>query len=193
MTGRYRLITMILSLPHARTRAGALLLIVSLAACGGGAELASDPDASGAPDSVSPTSSAPTDIDELPTEEVPGEALPATGDAGVVTATLVNATKAGGSASSLAFALDDDRARQDFAGQFDNDFGQDVLAALDDLDAPADTVPYGTVTAVGCDAPSSVRVDRGEAGFEVTPSMPKEKVQCFAPVTFVVLFAAPTS
>jgi hypothetical protein len=36
-----------------------------------------------------------------------------------------------------------------------------------------------------------VAVDAGEAGFEVEPLLPKSKVQCLAPVTYVVLFAVP--
>ena len=45
--------------------------------------------------------------------------------------------------------------------------------------------------AVGCDAPRSVAIDAGEAGFEVVPELPKSSVQCLAPMTYVVVFTAP--
>ncbi len=34
-------------------------------------------------------------------------------------------------------------------------------------------------------------IDAGEAGFEVVPKLPKSTVQCLAPMTYVVVFAAP--
>ncbi len=119
------------------------------------------------------------------------QSVPATGNAGVTEATVVGATDAGGSASTLAFVLDTDLARSDFAAQFEGDFGETVLAQLDAEQVAAGAIPYGAIAAVGCDAPESVRIDAGEAGLEVTPQLPAKTVQCFAPMTFVVLFAAP--
>lgn len=156
-------------------------------------DTANDPQESSSPSSPS-TSPAPS---ETPTEEPPSEGsgmaqpVPATGNAGVTEATVVGATDAGGSASTLAFVLDTDLARSDFAAQFEGDFGETVLAQLDAEQVAAGAIPYGAIAAVGCDAPESVRIDAGEAGLEVTPQLPAKTVQCFAPMTFVVLFAAP--
>ena len=49
------------------------------------------------------------------------------------------------------------------------------------------------VVSTGCEPPRSVTIDAGEAGFEVVPTLPKSTVQCFAPVTYVVVFAAPNA
>lgn len=56
-----------------------------------------------------------------------------------------------------------------------------------------DATPYGAVAHIGCEAPTSVAIEAGEAGFEVVPALPKGTVQCLAPVTYVVLFAAPNA
>ena len=117
--------------------------------------------------------------------------VPATGNAGVTEATVVGATDAGGSASTLAFVLDSDQARSDFAAQFEGDFGETVLDQLDAEQVAGGEIPYGAIAAVGCDAPESVRIDAGEAGLEVTPQLPAKTVECLAPMTFVVLFTAP--
>ena len=45
--------------------------------------------------------------------------------------------------------------------------------------------------AVGCDAPRTVAIDAGEAGFEVVPKLPKSNSQCLAPMTYVVVFTVP--
>lgn len=170
----------------------ALLLGASLAACGG-----EEPDSARDPQGSAGRSETP---EATPTEtpSAGGDAgtddsrsLAATGTAGVTEVTLLSATEAGGSASTLAFVLDTEQARSDFAGQFEGDFGATVLAELDAQQSAAGSMPYGAVAAVGCDAPESVRIDAGEAGLEVTPQLPKKTVQCLAPMTFVVLFEAP--
>ncbi len=180
----------------------ALLLGASLAGCGGSdSDTATDPESSSEPSVTTPAETpteTPTDAPPeppAPSEEGPatGEALEVTGDAGITGATLISATDAGGTASTLAMVLDTEQAQTDFTDQFKSGFGESVLVALDKQKSMANTTPYGVVAAIGCDAPESVQIEAGEAGFEVTPSMPKETVQCFAPVTFVVLFAAPTS
>jgi len=170
----------------------ALLLGVTLAGCG-----EDDPaDTAGDPQETSSPSDTPTDTPtETPTDEAPseatGESIPVTGNAGVTEAAMVSATDVGGTASTLAFLLDTELARADFASQFERDFGATVLSELDSQQTTAGSLPYGAVVAVGCDAPESVQIDAGEAGLEVTPQLPKETVQCFAPMTFVVLFTAP--
>lgn len=174
-----------------------LALAAGLAACGddGSDDTATDPAAS----SSSPS---PSEGDE-PTSETPTtpeageggrETVPATGSAGVTEATVVHATEGGGSASTLAFALDSEMAVSDFVGQLEAGFGDTVRATVAEVAKQApDATPYGAVVAVGCEGPRRVTVDAGEAGFEVEPRMPKSTIECLAPMTYVVVFAAPNA
>ena len=187
----------------ARTRSvlapvlASLLLGTALAGCAD-----AEPDTATDPQGTTTSSTTPEVEPSETSSETPSETtgddsgsgmaqpVPATGSAGVAEATVVSATEAGGSASTLAFVLDTEQAREDFAAQFERDFGDTVLAQLDAQQTPAGALPYGAIAAVGCDAPESVRIDAGEAGLEVTPELPAKTVQCLAPMTFVVIFAA---
>ena len=142
------------------------------------------------------TSSAPspTESPESPAShgEPSGEpvSIPVTGSAGAVDGWLVSATEAGGRAETLASPLDSEQAVTDFTGQFRGaEMPERVLAAVDAAQAGApEEMVWGAVAAIGCDAPESVEIQAGEAGFEVTPVLPAEKRQCLAPVTYVVTF-----
>jgi hypothetical protein len=186
----------------ARTRSAVALaatavLAAGLAGCGsdGGDGTASDPAAS--PSTSRPSEDAPS---ESPTgttgapESGSGgqETIPASGSAGVTEATLLSATEGGGSTSTMALALDTDQARGDFTAQLEGGFADTVSVAAAEAarQAPGSTT-YGATVAIGCDAPSAVAIDAGEAGFEVVPRIPKNGVQCLAPVTYVVLFTVP--
>ena len=174
-----------------------LALAAGLAACGddGSDDTADDPSASSS--SPSPSEEGP----ETPTEpSVPETAesgratIPATGSAGVTEATVVHATEGGGSASTLAFALDSEMAVSDFVGQLEAGFGDTVRATVAEVAKQSpDATPYGAVVAIGCEGPRKVTIDAGEAGFEVTPQMPKSTIQCLAPMTYVVVFSAPNA
>lgn len=174
-----------------------LVLATSLAACGDdtATDTATDPsDSSSTPSpSEEPTSETPTETSPAPETAEGGRAtIPATGSAGVTEATVVHATEGGGSASTLAFALDTDRAVSDFVAQLEGGFGDTVRATVADVaEVAPDATPYGAVVAVGCEGPRSVAIDAGEAGFEVVPQMPKSTIQCLAPMTYVVVFGAP--
>ncbi len=182
-----------------------LALTAGLAACGddGSDDSATDPASS------SPTKTAGETPAETPSEtpsETPTdspetgaggqETIPAAGSAGVTEATLLSATEGGGSASTTAFALDSDQAVADFSAQLGPGFAETVGTTANEMAAelaeqgPAATL-YGATAAIGCEAPRSVAIEAGEAGFQVTPKLPKSTVQCLAPVTFVVLFAVP--
>jgi hypothetical protein len=189
-----------------RTRTAALLTSLTLAtgvsACSGdgGDDTATDPDASSdsASSAPSPSEDAPSETPtETPSESEGGghgtaQTIDATGSAGVTQATMVHATEAGGSASTLAFVLDTDQAVTDFVSQFDPAFTPSIGAAIGAESALApDATPYAATVAVGCDAPRSVAIDAGEAGFEVVPRLPRKSVQCLAPMTYVVVFTAP--
>ena len=175
-----------------RTRSVAALVLAlglstALAACGDDdpTDTATEP----APSSSSPS---PSETSSEPTPEPTGQQLsiPATGSAGVTEATVVSATEGGGSASEMAFALDTDQAVADFTADLEAGLGDSVSAVVADIADPG-TTPYGAVAAIGCVPPRSVAITAGEAGFAVVPRIPKTSVECLAPVTFVVLFAAP--
>ena len=180
----------------ARTPALAALAIVlsfGLVACTGdnGGDTATDPDASST--APSPTEDTSTPSPSEPTPD-PGtaETIKVVGSAGVSQATMVHATEVGGSASTLAFALDTDQAVDDFAGQFDPSFAGPLGAAIGAESGLApDATPYAATVVVGCEGPRAVAIDAGEAGFEVVPNLPKSTVQCLAPMTYVVVFTVP--
>lgn len=176
-----------------------LVLATTLAGCGddGGDDTASDPAAS----SSSPTPEESTSTSPEPSEsstESPepdggsasGETITATGSAGVTEAVVVSGTEVGGTVSEMAFALDTDQAKGDFAAQFERGFGDVVTQTATDQQAPGATT-YAATVAIGCEGPRSVAIDAGEAGFQVVASIPKTTKQCLAPMTFVVVFAAP--
>lgn len=169
-----------------------LAIAAGLAACGndGTDDSATDPAASSSP-SQEPGSGSPTET-SAPPEDGSGDrsTIPATGSAGVTEATLLSATEGGGSASTLAFALDTDQAVADFAAQFGAGFADAVSTAATEVAQPGATA-YGATVSIGCEAPRSVAIEAGEAGFEVVPKLPKSTVECLAPVTYVVLFAVP--
>lgn len=181
-----------------------LTLAGGLAACGDDSadNTASDPAASSStpsPSETTPTETSPTETSPTETPSVPEsgsgaqETIPATGSAGVTEASLISATEGGGSASTLAFALDSDLATADFAAQFDGSFADTVTMTADQVAQQAGdgSTVYGATAVIGCEAPRGVAIDAGEAGFEVIPKLPKSSVQCLAPVTYVVLFAVP--
>ena len=179
--------------PAALSLSLAVALSLGLAACGddGGGDTATDPDASSS--APSPTDDASSPLPSKP-EPDPGtaETVEVIGSAGVTQATMVHATDVGGSASTLAFVLDTDQAVTDFVSQFDPSFEGPLGAAIGAESGLApEATPYAATVAVGCDAPRSVAIDAGEAGFEVVPKLPKSGVQCFAPMTYVVVFTVP--
>ncbi len=173
-------------------------LVGGLTACSddSGGDTATDPDASSSTPSPSDDTSTatPSETPSETPESDPGtvETIDVVGSAGVTQATMVHATEVGGSTSTLAFVLDTDQAVDDFAAQFDPAFAAPLGAAIGAESGLApDATPYAATVAVGCDAPRSVAIDAGEAGFEVVPQLPKNTVQCLAPMTYVVVFTAP--
>ena len=170
-----------------------LALATTLAACGseGGDDTAADPAGS---------ASTPSPSDEPTGTSSPSETggdvvtIPATGSAGVAEASLVHATEGGGSESTLAFALDSEQAVSDFVLELESGLAEAVRSTVADVARQSpDATPYGAVASIGCEPPRSVAVEAGEAGFEVVPELPKSTVQCLAPVTYVVVFAAPNA
>jgi hypothetical protein len=178
-----------------RLAAASLALLLPLSACGDETAPRAEEEA-GASSSAEPSdtpSASPSGSPSAPSG-APGQSgpLPVTGDAGVERAVVVAGSEVGGQVSPLAFPLETRQERRDFGAVFQRGFGRKVAQAAREVDAPG-TTTWGTVAAVGCAAPSSVRIDAGEAGFQVAPRMPKNTVQCLVPVTYVVVFAAPAA
>ena len=174
----------------------AVALTAALAACSddNGDDTASDPAASSS--SSSPSDEPSSDPTSSTPESGSGSqaTIPAVGSAGVTEATLLSQTEGGGSASTMSFALDTDRAVSDFIAQFDGSFNRTVSDAATQLARQSpDATVYGATVSVGCEAPRSVAIDAGEAGFEVVAKLPKSNVQCLAAMTYVVLFAVPNA
>lgn len=199
----------------ARTRSlsmlvGGLALAASLTACGddGGGDTATDP-ATDATTSATPSESPSETPSATPskdpagtpssttTPEPDGGSAPAapievTGAAGVTDATLLTGTDGGGQASPMAFAVDTDQARADFASQLDAGFGDQVSQVAAEKQAAASgATTYAAIVGVGCEPPTTVAVDAGEAGFQVTAKLPQSNIQCLAAQTYVVVFSAP--
>lgn len=178
----------------------ALALAAVLSSC------SDDPADETATDPAGSSTSSPTETTGTPTE-TPTESPDASegaegtngpievvGGAGITEAQLVSRTEGGGSVSELAFALDTEQAVADFVVGMQNGLGTTVSETVEQVrEAVPDATPYGAVVATGCDAPRDVAIEAGEAGFTVVPSLPKSGVQCLAPVTFVVVFAAPNA
>ena len=55
----------------------------------------------------------------------------------------------------------------------------------------SDATTYAAVVGVGCEPPTTVAIDAGEAGFQVTAKLPQTNIQCLAAQTYVVVFSAP--
>ena len=178
-------------------------LVGGLTACGDDdASTATDPAGTtstpGESDTSSETPSETPTPTETPAPEPSGGAestpIPVEGSAGVTDAVVVEATEGGGSPSTMAIALDTDQAVADFVAGLESGLPDEVTAAVEDVaEGSPDATPYGAVVSTGCEPPRSVTIDAGEAGFEVVPTLPKGSVQCFAPVTYVVVFAAPNA
>ena len=198
------------SSPRRSGRRSTAALLASLALAAGLAGCGDDGGAYAT--ATDPASSSPTETSTEPPTETPSETTPesstatspdagaggqktvkAVGSAGVTEATLISGTEGGGSASGLSSTLDSEQAVADFAAQFNAGFAATVQSAATQLvgELEAGSTAYGATAAIGCDAPLSVTVDAGEAGFEVTAKLPQSSVQCLAPVTYVVLFAVP--
>jgi hypothetical protein len=182
----------------------ALVLAAGLSACGSDDDgTATDPAAAtGTPSPSETTEETPAETPTATPSESPSAdpsdtaagAVPirATGSAGITDAVLVDATEGGGSPSTMAFALDTDQAVADFVVGLQGGLPSEVASAVAEVtDRSPDATPYGAVVSTGCEPPRSVAIDAGEAGFAVVPALPKNTVQCLAPVTYVVVFAAP--
>ena len=191
--------------PSTRLRLAAILLLALpvAAACGdgedtGGAEPTTGGSASETTSEPSPEpSSEPTPTTEPSPSGTAGTTgasgpVPATGSAGVTEAVVVSGSEVGGEVSPLAFPLQSSQEREDFGAVFQRGFGAEVARAASGVRSRG-TSTWGAVVAVACEGPTSVRIDAGEAGYEVTPTLPKSTVQCLVPVTYVVVFAAPTA
>lgn len=189
--------------PAAALVAG-LALAAGLSACGsdGGDDTATDPAGSTSTPSDTPSETPSDTPSESPTSEVPesgsGSSGPieAIGSAGVTEAQLVSQTDAGGTASEMAFAVDTEQAIGDFVSisGLESGFADTVTSLITETtSANPGSTTYANVAAVGCEPPRSVAIDAGEAGFTVLPKLPKSTIQCLAPVTYVVVFAAPNA
>lgn len=102
---------------------------------------------------------------------------------------MVSETAVGGMVSPGAVALADVAAVRQFAGQFDDDrIETRLVQVFDSLEVPDDKAAYAAVVAIGCEAPSEVKVTSTDTGILIEPVKTTGKpVECFAPVTSVAV------
>jgi hypothetical protein len=163
-----------------RRRLGALLpgllLVTALAACAddGPGEQGRDPGATGVPATSDAAAGDRVEFELVDT---------------------LTTTAAGGQVSDTAVPLGDDAAVQSFVSQFSgSDLGAQVEDAVARTGVPAGQQLYGSVVAVGCDAPDQVAVTTSGSDVVITAvKVATPKSECFAPMTTVALVLVPTS
>jgi hypothetical protein len=182
-----------------RRTLGALLLTAALAApalagCGddGGprAEDGASPTASGtAPPSDSPSGS-PADS---PSQSPSGSTSDGSGDFTEVA--LLRLTGGGGRVGHRATVLDDPAAVDRFAAQFRSEaLGNQLTAAIREVDVPQGRTLAAAVVSIGCDVPPGVTVEKLEGGLAILPlKVPSPLPECLAAVTTVALVAVDDS
>ena len=170
--------------------ASCTLLLAAVAGCGSeGSDSESDPGtATESPTSESPTSESPTSDSSAGSggQLVIGETVQP-GQAVIVSASNVD-----GDTAVLGSALVNDKALDKFLATMDARLAEDVRAAVEATQVPADSTLFGAVVSVGCDKPTAISWSKTFDGIEVTPTLPKSVVQCLVPVTSVALFLVPS-
>lgn len=168
-----------------RTAASALaaLALVALAGCG-----SDDPDAGGEP-TRPPTSSNPHTAGPGGGDE--GGGLELTGPVAATKLALVHRTKGDGKVDGLAHAVGTPQQLQAFTRPLAPVLRDDVVDAVGAHPAKAGETMYASVVHVGCSAPSHVEVTATDEGLAVRPTVTDQKIQCFAPVTYVLVLSAP--
>lgn len=169
------------------------VLLSTLAGCADDAEPPSN--APTATETPEPSDTTPT---ETPTE-TPSESstspfdpsgITITGDADASLVSVLFASEGGGDVSGIAMSAEGQMAVDDFVSPFSEELAGQVNDVAARNKAPEGTSLWGAVAHIGCEAPASIDVSRGEAGFEVKADPAKETVECLVPVTYVVLFFA---
>lgn len=177
------------------TTLAAGLLVLALAGCGDedpttAEESSSTP--SSTPPSPTPPSSTPssTPTDDTPTDDA------GSGQDGPVQFELVkivSATEGGGEVQTAPTQLGGAAKVDQFVADLKGDqLPADVRAAVKSVRPAPDEGLFGAVVAIGCDVATDITLERVAGKLVVKPVIKKSGVECFAPVTSVAVFTAPT-
>lgn len=171
-----------------------LLSALLLSGCGSDEEIllpedttGSDPAASSTPAPSQDTGEGPgDDTSEEPSQTQTDGDAEASVDYEVVA--LVDEAAAGGRTSPMLTSVDDPNELETFTAQFRSEaFAEEIRAAAD---TSYDGQLWAAVVSVGCDVPSEVFVEEGEAGYLITAGKVVDPLQeCLAAVTTVALVA----
>lgn len=166
------------------------LLVLALAGCGD-EEPTTAEDSSNTPSS--PSSSSPstgTPSGSTPTDDA------GSGEDGPVQFELVeivSATEGGGSVQTAPTQLGGAGKVDQFVADLKGDeLPAEVRAAAKSVRPAPDEGLFAAVVAIGCDVPHDITVERAAGELVVKPVIKKTGVECFAPVTSVAVFTAPT-
>lgn len=106
-------------------------------------------------------------------------------------AVIVSASNVDGETAERASALVDKKSVEAFVSATDARLAADVRTAIEEVQVPDDSTLFGAVVSVGCHTPTGITWSTTFEGIEVSPVLPKTKVQCLVPVTSVALFLVP--
>jgi hypothetical protein len=168
------------------TTLAAGLLVLALAGCG-------DEEPTTAEDSPSsPSSSASstgTPSSSTPTDGAGGEDGPVQFEL----VEIVSATEGGGTVQTAPTQLGGAGKLDQFVADLQGDeLPAEVRAAAKSVRPAPDEGLFAAVVAIGCDVPHDITVERAAGELVVKPVIKKTGVECFAAVTSVAVFTAPT-
>lgn len=169
------------------TTLAAGLLVLALAGCG-------DEEPTTAEDSPSSPSSSASSTDTPSTSTPTDDA--GSGQDGPVQFELVeivSATEGGGTVQTAPTQLGGAGKADQFVADLEGDeLPGEVRAAVKSARPAPDEGLFAAVVAIGCDVPHDITVERAAGELVVKPVIKKTGVECFAAVTSVAVFTAPT-
>lgn len=167
------------------TTLAAGLLVLALAGCGDEEPTTAEDSSSSPSTPSSPGSSAPS-----------GEPSTGTGEDGPAQFELVeivSATEGGGTVQTNPTQLGSAGKVDTFVANLKGDeLPKEVRAAATSARPAPDEALFAAVVAIGCDVAHDITLERAAGELVVKPVIKKSGVQCFAPVTSVAVFTAPT-
>ncbi|WP_109509885.1 hypothetical protein [Nocardioides speluncae] len=170
------------------TTLAAGLLVLALAGCG-----EEEPTTANEPSSTPSTSSSPGSPDTTdPTDAATSDA----GQDGPVDFELVeivSATEGGGTVTTTPTQLGGAGKVDAFVAKLNGpELPQEVRSTVKGVRPAPDEGLFAAVVAIGCDVPHDITLERAAGKLVVKPVIKKTGIECFAPVTSVAVFTAPT-
>lgn len=168
------------------TTLAAGLLVLALAGCGD-EEPTTAEDSPSSPSSSSSSTGTPSN--GTPTDDAGGEDGPVQFEL----VEIVSATEGGGTVQTAPTQLGGAGKVDQFIADLKGpELPGEVRAAAKKVRPAPDEGLFAAVVAIGCDVPHDITVERAAGELVVKPVIKKTGVECFAPVTSVAVFTAPT-